>query len=595
MKKTFLRLMIVTITIVLTIIQILFPQKVQAKKLVFQENFSNNLNQWKAMRNKKFLWNITDGQAVAFVQNPFTITELIPINWDNNWKNIEWDFDFITISGLDKNFSFGFQDLNNWYEIHFIGNTFQIIRIKNGNNAWSVFKPFNMENGKLYKIKLIFNRGNIKLYINNNLVADEVDPTFEKNYGSIGIKAGTGSVYPTKVAFDNIKVYDLDAEEDYFKQTDPQWAEKEYDHASKWSQNSTIGRWGCALTSMATLLRHYNITKLPPAGDSQERLEVTPETLNTWLKSQPDGYLGNGLLNWIAVTRLTRLINHYDQTPKLEYQYLPIKNQDHPYQEAIEELEADRWTLANIPGHFVAVHDTNADKTDLAIYDPYFDISWMSQHTSQNKPPKSYRKFVPSQTDLSYLLFAFPSDISVKILNDKNQDITDQYTYIEQINDPNDETNSTSIKLVSIPKPETSKFYLSVEAETAKLADITIFAYDDQANLTNLSQTDLPLGIRPIEFEIDYQKQASSQIKPVALDKKTLISIANDLAQDHQLPWKVNFWLTTYLSAWQTNQNTSLWPKYQTKVIDLIEWFKPDLDQVVYLYFKQAVKNLTSN
>lgn len=76
------------------------------------------------------------------------------------------------------------------------------------------------------------------------------------------------------------------------KQTSEPWQGLEYDSASIWNpSNTSINTWGCALTSAAMVLQYYNYTKLP------DGTALDPGTLNTWLKNQPDGYVGNGLVN----------------------------------------------------------------------------------------------------------------------------------------------------------------------------------------------------------------------------------------------------------------------------------------------------------
>src|SRR5688572_30899130 len=50
--------------------------------------------------------------------------------------------------------------------------------------------------------------------------------------------------------------------------------------------------------------------------------ELSPASLNDWLNAQPDGYLGEGAINWLAVSRLTQQMAKTLRTPKLEYRKL---------------------------------------------------------------------------------------------------------------------------------------------------------------------------------------------------------------------------------------------------------------------------------
>jgi len=49
---------------------------------------------------------------------------------------------------------------------------------------------------------------------------------------------------------------------------------------------------------------------------------ANPSSINTWLLSQPDGYIDSGMVNWLAITRLTKVINEQYSTPKFEYKEL---------------------------------------------------------------------------------------------------------------------------------------------------------------------------------------------------------------------------------------------------------------------------------
>lgn len=95
--------------------------QIKASTILFSEDFSSDLSKWEGTRGNNHLWKIIDGQAEATVNSGFTITELIPKDeyWNDDWENLKVEFDFTPILGADKNFSFKFTDLNNWYEIHF--------------------------------------------------------------------------------------------------------------------------------------------------------------------------------------------------------------------------------------------------------------------------------------------------------------------------------------------------------------------------------------------------------------------------------------------------------------------------------------------
>ncbi|MBK8019840.1 MAG: C39 family peptidase [Chloroflexi bacterium] len=70
----------------------------------------------------------------------------------------------------------------------------------------------------------------------------------------------------------------------------PSWEDDAYGNPS--GSYGTVAQYGCAMTSSAMMLNHQGIA-------------VDPGQLNTWLRSQADGYKG-GALNWVAVARYAR-------------------------------------------------------------------------------------------------------------------------------------------------------------------------------------------------------------------------------------------------------------------------------------------------
>jgi hypothetical protein len=61
----------------------------------------------------------------------------------------------------------------------------------------------------------------------------------------------------------------------------------------------------------------YNGVKKLPNGK-----ELNPDTLNNWLITQKDGYIGNGMVNWLALSRLSKQaisINNITEFDALEY------------------------------------------------------------------------------------------------------------------------------------------------------------------------------------------------------------------------------------------------------------------------------------
>jgi len=186
----------------------------------------------------------------------------------------------------------------------------------------------------------------------------------------------------------------------YFSQKDPNWANLEYDSAKQWSREPTIGRWGCALTSVTGILHYHGFTKFA------DNSAITPGTLNTWLKAQPDGYVGNGLLNWNAVVRLTQELAKRFQKTSLVY-----SKGDFLKSFGRQEIYAKRPFILEVPGHFVNVIGVRG--SELIANDPnereVIDID------NINIVRLSMRKFTPGKKQESSVLVTVPNGVKANL------------------------------------------------------------------------------------------------------------------------------------------------------------------------------------
>ena len=477
--------------------------------VLFADDFSGDLSKWQDIRGNPENWQIVDGQLEANVATPFTLSELIPKDeyWDKSISDYAYSLDLTPIRGADRNISFSVVDVKNWIEFHFVGSLVELTKVQNGKNVWRKTSSYGFQTNQTYHITIIQNQDRVTLTIDDQTVFDELDPTFISIVGKIGVKAGTGSVYPTVVRIDNVLVTSLSPVEpeptpsllESLKQTDPIWADEEYDSATNWSENPTIGRWGCALTSLVMVLKSHGINQLP--GD----VDLTPITLNDWLKAQPDGYLKNGILNWISATRLSWQLADIYQTPKLEY----TKQILEPLATAISEIENQRPVILQIPGHFFSADGVSDDQTDLMIKDPLLDYTLFSQHQTDLSATLT---FTPSQTDLSYLLLAVSPNLEISLINAEEEDVTENHRSLEYLTDFSDpQTNSPTLQIIEIPKPTEGIYTLMISGSELDNFDLQVWAYDQAGNLSDLSQIGL-VGAIPQSYNLNFSKQTPSSI-----------------------------------------------------------------------------------
>lgn len=500
-----------SLTIILISSFFFFSQKVNAQSatILFQDDFSTGFTKWEPVRDNGWPWIIVDGKAEAYINRGSTITEMVPKDqyWDPTWGNMEYQLEFTPLEGTDQNISFSFNSLLSWYEIHFAGGSVSTIGIKNSRLVLKDSSSYRLENGTTYLLKIRMERDRLTILINDQVFLDVPNGTGDTIYGKIGIKASTGSVYPTRVQFDNIVVRSLDAplgknlNVNIFKQLDPLWKDQEYDHATAWSQKPIIGRWGCTVTSLAMIMNYHGLTSMPDGST------LNPSSLNAWFQSQPDGYVGDGLLNWIAGTRLTRILHELNGTPKLEYG----RTSGDQLTQAIDEINNDKPVILQTVGHFLVGDGLTADESDIRIKDPAYDLDLFSQH---NSDLLSTITFKPSLTDLGYLLLTHQPSLQVT-LRDENGTfgVTDLQTFSDQISDPLENSGETTPARVlhQLAKPSGTKYLVEIKQASLTPFELEILAYDDQANPTMLNQAGI-VGNQPIVFEITYDKNGSSSL-----------------------------------------------------------------------------------
>lgn len=451
----------------------LSPVKIWAINPVFKDDFSSDFNKWQLERGNMAFWSIQNGKAQAVVSNSGVITELSPKSefWPLNLKYYEYTLEYTPLQGLDRNITFGFEDINNWYELHFLQGTLAI-RLFDGRVTWIKSINYHLANGTTHKIKLLLEEKRIQLYVNDTKLLDETNDDFV-NFGKISLKAGAGAIAPTVVQFDNILVKPITDTTSLpileLKQTDPQWSDVEYDTANTWSPNNPfIKDWGCALTSMVMILQYHGITLLP------NNENITPKTLNAWLQSQEDGYLHGGLINWFAITRLTQLISEKHGTKKLEY--TRINGTD--YQVSKAEIANNRPVILQLPGHFVV--GKGVLENDVVISDPAYNYTLLSQH---NKSLLSTRTFYPSNTDLSGIVVASSENTDIMIYKDQ-QPLQNSNSTNEKIDSPFIDISSPTIKVVESSKLKDGNYLIEIATNSPfEKYYLDLHIYDTYGNL----------------------------------------------------------------------------------------------------------------
>lgn len=252
----------------------------------------------------------------------------------------------------------------------------------------------------------------------------------------------TATITPTAHPFLNVPS---------LKQYSEPWKNKIYGFTDK-----TINDFGCALTSAVMVLRYHGHN-------------VMPDTLNTWLKNQKDGYIRNGLINWLAVSRYTK---QHDTllTPTLEYKRLDAATSN-----LDNELNNNRPAVLKEPGHFIVA--TGKFGSTYTINDPgYANRNDLTPYVNSFLAINS---FTPTHSNLSYMMFVIEPQFNLE-LQTSNGSLAPTEFFVEE---PIDSLTNPSIKsgnpvkILLFEKPANGKYKLKITGPKGKY-NLDSFIYD---------------------------------------------------------------------------------------------------------------------
>ncbi len=362
-----------------------------------------------------------------------------------------------------------------------------------------------------------------------------------------------------------------------FKQTDTNWSSKIYDTANIWSPNAMgIGSWGCALTSASMLLSYYGHT-------------INPDNLNTWL-IQNNGYVGNGLINWSAITRFAKV--SHDINPlltKLEYKRYSTFNTS----QMDTELNQSRPLILKLLNpltnstHFVVV--TGHSDNEYFMNDPATSNTHLSYYPSSQW--NRIDLFVPSNTNLSYLYLYLSKNASMEVENSAGVKINDEYSEEEPIE--NQENHSpgvgNTLKTFTLAKPVNGDYIVKIKGDGNYKLISQIYNID--ANLlykTNTGSIDtrkvdvytLRIGSNPSIEKIDYvflknllkegYDQGKYKHKAIYITQLNLLNLSEKHYQNKQ--YEVAKKLITEIITISNNPNLLIEKNYSVKLIKDLQY-----------------------
>lgn len=294
----------------------------------------------------------------------------------------------------------------------------------------------------------------------------------------------------------------------YYSQKDPLWKDDQYDHTNK-----DMESLGCAVTSAAMVLRYFDVKKTP--GNPTTGLaakELTPGTLNEWMKSKNDAYFRNGSTNWALISKLTSLSHDLDPTsPKLEYfsthsaQLAAVLSQESPAILSLPHPDSPSNT------HFVVA--TDPEESSYKIHDPFYDTrTTLLPHYSTINRVGFYKL---TNTDFSYFIFAVNPEVMLSLKDSHGQEVGDQFIENPIFDAAAATSSGQPLKMLYFKAPPLGNYTLEVSApsNTAYQLDAYLYNVDGEGGMQTFNGTAIPQ--KSVNYNIQFGQGTNPTITEI--------------------------------------------------------------------------------
>lgn len=519
--KKFIRFLLLTVLLLLSLP--ISSKSSYASSVLFQDDFNNgNYNKWEVVMNDCIYngqlanWKVVNksnddnDKKIGMISNGGPcFSELIPTDaaWDFSNKNYVVEFDMELVQGSDYAFLFRYQNNSQLNGLHIQVPDDVVLQRTEDNNDQSPIAYADFSNGQTIHFKIEIKNKTIKLYKNN-----QVDPIINYTYkidpsseGRIGLHIASGS-QNSEVYFDNIIVKSIDDVKDslnvpLIKQNNSLWKDLLYDSANVWSPKDTgIGSWGCALTSAAMVFQYHNITKMP------DNKALTPDTLNTWLKKEPDGYVNGGWVNWIALSRLSKKAkaNNPNFTwDALEYKRFSGENKT----QLTNDLMNNIPDILEEPGHFIVAK--GVENETFSINDPFYSRTSLAEY---NNSFLNLGRYSPSHTDLSYFVFSSDKDTTISLKDLAGNTVGESFIQNPFVNaNKPSQKNGDPFTLLLADKPQNGSYKIVITGAKNHLYSFTTFVYDINGEVITKTNSG-SVGVGTETYTFQYNKNTVNNI-----------------------------------------------------------------------------------
>ncbi len=512
----------------------LFFVSYASHKVLYEDFDDGDSNGWIVTRNQCLyngnpaVWRVINGKLVIKTNGGRCFTEIMPDDdlWNGIGDNYIVEFDMTLVTGADHTIAFRYTDPEHWYDFH-IQTPGRLILDSSGSVHYGDYS-----NGQTIHFKLIVNGRHVSVYRGKNpqtLIID--NPHVNANFptGRIAPQAAPGGG-ELETHFDNIVVTSIDTDPHLdvplLKQTSEPWQSMEYDSAHRWSPASpTIYSWGCALTSAAMILQYYGIKKTP------YNTVLDPGTLNNWLRSQPDGYIGNGLVNWLAISRFSRLAKESGNNPSFSFDALEYDRTvgENKKQQLVNDLNDERPGILEVPGHFVVAKGSEGNT--FLINDPFYSRERLSD--GYNNDFISLGRYIPSNTDLSYIMGVSDQNLQIKIKDTSGNILSESFNQIPLENETNStEKSDNPLKIIYLQKPSSGIYHVEMTSDNTQKNALDLYLYSSLGNVATSKHQILISKNNPeiITIKFDKDNEDNSQVKRIITFQTTIADIDESIS-----------------------------------------------------------------
>ncbi len=324
------------------------------------------------------------------------------------------------------------------------------------------------------------------------------------------------------------------------KQTSSPWNDDLYDSANLWASDSSFERWGCAVTSAAMIFNYHGLNQMKDGS------LLDPGSLNNWLKSQQDGYIGNGNTNWLALTRLSKQISGVNEVDFDAFEFSRAVSADP--QMVKDLINGGMPSILRVPNHFVV--SKGYTNNNILINDPYYDREDLTEYenTFQN-----ISMFTPSSTDLSYIMLVVDDNVNIEVFDDGGNAIGD-LVIEEPIADPAGVASSTAktLKIVYVSQPKNGKYNIKISSGDRANYNLTTYLYDENGNVKKVPFSNL-IDNEEYSYVINFDKKKNSKSTvEESVTYESLIKSIEELYKDKEIKLGAYINLSTNAKLAQT-------------------------------------------